>query len=217
MNPIAQKGDIYYMDGPNLPSYTGDFQRYLIDTIKHRSGSLDISGLAKKKQVPGGDSIEQMRDVMSAPFQLESRYVEVAVEQVGTQMVSNVFQYATLDGRMRLLGVDGMTPEDFDYRAGDMVPSSEPNFDFWKLFSFKIAPGSAHGSSKNAKEVKAVTLFKAGALSLHGLYRQMEFPENPDVIIQELQKEHEMGIGGAPKGAGKQPRQNRNQRNGQPM
>lgn len=214
MNPIAQKGDIYYMDGPNLPAYTGDFQRYLIDTIKHRSGSLDISGLAKKKQVPGGDSIEQMRDVMSGPFQLESRYVEVAVEQVGTQMVSNVFQYATLDGRMRLLGADGMTPEDFDYRSGDMIPSSEPIFDFWKLFSFKIAPGSAHGSSKIQKKVEAVTLYKAGALSLHGLYRQMEFPENPDVIIGEMQKEHEMGIGGPPKGAGKQSRPNRAQRTG---
>jgi hypothetical protein len=217
MTSLAQVGDLRYMDPPNLPSYTGEFQRYLIETIKRRSGSLDITGLAKKKQVPGGDSIEQMRDVMSGPFQLESRYVEVAVEEVGTQMVSNVFQYATLDGRMRVLGADGMTPEDFDYRAGDMVPSSEPREDFWKKFSFKIAPGSAHGSSKTQKKIEALTLYKAGALSFHGLYRQMEFPENPDVVIAEMQKEREMGIGGAPKGAGKQPRANRNQRVGQPM
>jgi hypothetical protein len=216
-NPIYQKGDMAYMDPPILPSYVGEFLRYNVETIKKRSGSLDISGLAKKKQVPGGEAIEQMRETMSGPFQLESRYVEVALEQAGEQMVSNIFQYATLSGRMQILGVDGETPEDFDYNAGTMVPSSAPKESHWRTFSMKIAPGSTHGMSKMQKKVEAFTMFKAGALSMAGLYRQTEFPENVDAVQKEMLAEHEKGIGGAPKGAGRQPRQNRSQRTGSPL
>jgi hypothetical protein len=71
--------------------------------------------------------------------------------------------------------------------------------------------------SKMQKKVEAFTMFKAGALSMAGLYRQTEFPKNVDAVQKEMLAEHEKGIGGAPKGAGRQPRQNRSQRTGSPL
>lgn len=215
LNPIAQVGSLRWMDAPTLPSYVGEFLRYCVDTVKRRSGSLDVQGLSKKKQVPGGDAVEQMRDSMSSPFRLEGRYLEAALEQVGTQTVSNIIQYATLDSRLALLGADGMTKEDFDYRAGTLAPAGTPMEDHWKLFPVKITPGSAHGTSRTQRDVRAFTMFKGGALSRRGLYRQTEFPEKWDVVSKEM-KEEQQEFGLAP-GGGKQPRQNRRQRNGSPI
>lgn len=213
LNPIAQKGDVYWMEAPQVPSYVGDFLKYLVDTVKRRSGSLDIQGISRKKQVPGGDAIEQMRDSLSAPFQLEERYLEAGIGKAGEQVVSNVFQYATLDGRLRVLGGDGVTWSDFDYSPDTMVPYSQPREDHWKTFSVRIAPGSGHGSSKQQKKTEAFTLYKAGGLSLQGLYEAIDFPADPKVEMQRIQQERSMGIGVQ----GKQPRQNRSQRQGQPI
>ena len=121
LNPIANINEFKEMQAPQLPGQVADWLRYLVDDVKRRSGSLDVQGLGKKKQVSGADAIESMRDSMSSPFRLEGRYIEIALEEAGTQMVSNVFQYATLDGRLRVLGGDGVTPEDFDYRSNELT------------------------------------------------------------------------------------------------
>lgn len=214
LNPIANINEFKEMQAPSLPQQVGEWLKYLVDTIKRRSGSLDIQGLSRKNQAPGGDAIEQMRDTMSSPFRLEGRYLESALESAGRQTISNVFQFATLDGRLRVLGKDGMTWEDFSfYRDKLMTPDIESPQDHWRSFAMKIAPGSSHGSSKNQKKIEAFTLYKAGALSMKGLYELIDAPLNAETEMQRLKEEHEMGIGAA----GKQPRQNRNQRNGKPM
>ncbi len=74
LNPIANINEFKEMSAPNLPQQVGEWLKYLVDTVKRRSGSLDIQGLSRKNQAPGGDAIEQMRDTMSSPFRLEGRY-----------------------------------------------------------------------------------------------------------------------------------------------
>ena len=208
MNPMAAPTDLRWMEAPTLPSYVGDFMRYLVDTIKKRSGSLDIQGLSRKKQAPGGEAIEQMRDTLSGPFRLEGRYLEAAMEQVAEQILSNIFQFCDVDERLRVLGADGMTWEDFDYKAGDMVPATECREDWWRSFSIQIAPGSLHGNSKSNRDQKAFMLAQAGKLSMRGLYRQTEFPEDVDQVMKELAEEHQQGIGAAPqKGRTPRPKQ----------
>lgn len=216
VNPVYQKGDVSWMDPPIVPPYVGEFLRYLVDDLKKRAGSIDIQGLARKKQVPGGDAIEQMRDTMSSPFQLEGRYLEVAMKKAGKQIVSNIFQFATLSSRLKVLGSDGMTYEDFDYNAGSMVPASAPREDHWRKFGVHIAPGSTHGSSKQQKRIEAFTLRQTGNLSMKGLYTLADVQYPYEQAIHELSEEHQAGIGVAPQ-KGRTPRQNRSQRQGNPV
>ena len=209
LNPIANPAtDFRWMDAPQLPGYVQTWVGYLVDTIKKRSGTLDVTGLSRKKQAPAGEAIEQMRDSMSGPLRLEGRYLEAALEQCGEQSVSNIFQFATLDKRLSVLGADGMTWEDFDYRAGEMKPAGENVEDWWRQFSIQIAPGSLHGASKAQKDQKAFIMAQSGKLSMRGLYRQTEFPEDPDRVMAELKEEHDAGIGVAPqKGRTPRPKQ----------
>lgn len=217
LNPVANPAtDFMEKQAPNLPSQVEMWMRYLVDTIKKRSGSLDIMGMARKKQVPGGDTIAQMQDSMSGPFRLEGRYVEAALRGAGKQMISNIFQYATLDQRMRVLGADGMTWEDFDYYAKSMVPSSAPKEDHWRLFPIKIAPGSTHGNQKSRLAQIAMVLAGQGKLSMRGLYRLLEMTESAEDNMKEIAEEHEAGIGVAP-AKGKSPRMTRGQKNGSPV
>lgn len=198
--------DLKWMDPPTVPQYVGDFLRYLVDTIRRRSGSLDISGLARKKQAPGGDTVESMRDAMSGPLRLEGRYVEDTIRQAAIQSTSHVFQFFTLSQRLRLLGADGQTWEDYDYNAQSMVPAGAPKEDWWRMFSVNVAQGSMHGQSEFQKKQEAYVLRRSGDLSRAGLYRRIKFPEKVEQIEQEMQQEKKDGV---PGGTGRVPRQTR--------
>ena len=213
LNANAQVGqDVRYMDPPVIPSYTQQhLGGYLIPTFNQRAGTMDMSALTKKKQVPGADSIEQMRDSMTAPFRMESRYVESFLIQAGIQAISNIFQYYTWDQRMRMLGADGQTWEDFDYDPRSMVPSSQPKEDHWKLFSILIKQGSLHGASKDREKMMAIQLAKMNKISLRELYRRLEVA-NGDQIIKEMAEEAK--IMGAMQQHGRTPRGGRGERTG---
>ncbi len=204
--------DVRYMDPPVVPPYTQQhLGGYLIPTFNQRAGQLDVGGMLKKKQVPGGDTIEQMRDSMTPPFRLESRYVESFLMTAGIQAISNIFQYYGWEQRLRILGADGQTWEDFDYDPKSMVPSSMPKEDHWKLFSILVKPGSLLGSAKDREKLMAVQLAKMSKISIRELYRRLEVA-NGDQILKEMVEEAKMlGAVGA---QGRTPRGSRGQRNG---
>jgi len=219
MNPTGDPvRDLRRLDPPIIPAYVAESLRYAIDTIKKRSGSLDISGLARKKQVPGGDAIENMRDAMSSPFQLEGRYVEAALKRAGIQAVSHVFQFTTLERRLQVLGPDGQTEQDYQPPYGSMSMMSSPKEDHWKKFPFKIAPGSMHSASKFQRKSEAIVLRRQGDLSMQGLYELAEVPLSYEIEKTRLMQEHKEGIGPQPKkAAAGAPRTSRSQRTGSPI
>jgi len=205
--------DIRRMDPPQLPSYVESFLRYLVETVKRRSGSIDIMGLARKKQAPSGEAVENMRDTMSSPFQLEGRYVEAGLKRAAIQAVSHVFQFADLSRRLMVLGPDGQTWQDYQPPIGKMV-LPHPQEDHWKKFAVHIAPGSMHGASKFQKKSEAVLLRRQGDLSRKGLWRLAEIPDDVNLVEKELMAERKEGIGPATKGSA---RQTRSQRQGNPL
>ena len=214
LNPGANPGvDFLEKQAPALPPQVEMWSRYLLEAIRRRSGQLDISGLSRKNQVPGSDTLAQMQDSMSGPYRLEGRYVESALKRAAKQLVSNIIQYATMEQRLRVLGADGISWADFTYEPGKMSNIASPREDQWRMFSVRIAQGSTHGTSKFARQVQSFNLFRAGGLSLHGLYRQLEIPESIDQNIKEMLEERQMQVG--PGGA--QVRQKRSERTGSPM
>ncbi len=215
LNPIANPAvDFLEKQAPSLPPQVEMWSRYLLEAIKRRSGVLDVTGLSRKNQVPGSDTMAQMQDAMSGPYRLEGRYVESALKRAAKQLVSNVIQYANVDQRLRVLGADGISWADFTYEVRTMANLSSPREDHWRMFSIRIAQGSTHGTTKFARKVEAFNLFRAGGLSLHGLYRMLEIPESIDQNLLEMAQEQQAGVG---PGSGRVLRQKRSERTGSPL
>jgi len=215
VNPVADASSVREMTAPNLPGQVEFWAKYLVDRIRQRQPVIDMQQLARKKQLPSGEAQEQMRDTMSGPMRLESRYIEAALKQAARQTVSNIIQYATLDERLKYLGDDGWTMQDFDYSPKMLSPHAGQKEDHWKRFSVTVRQGTQHGAARQQKKVEAFTMAKAGYLSGEGLYEQTQFPASWEVESKRIQEEHKQGFGQQPKG--RQERQTRSQRNGSPI
>lgn len=206
--------DVRYMDPPPLPSYIFQFGQSCLSEFERLSGFMDTSKLAGKKQVPSGDSIEQMRDMQNTSARLEGRYIEAFLRDAGQIAIPNIFQFYTASRRLRIMGANGLTWEDFDYDPGSMVPEGVPPEDHIKNFAIEVAPGSLLGANRDRNKLMAVQLFKIGAISRASLLKMLEIP-NPQEIEKELIKENQEGISQAGVGrGGSTPRATRNQRQG---
>jgi hypothetical protein len=192
--PVAQVGDIRYVDPPSLPGDILPFmQNYLQPSLERHSGTLDPTQLSRKKQAPAADSVESMKDGLQAGFRLEGRYIEAFLGEAGIQAVSNIFQFWTREQRVRLLGADGQTYEDFDFKPGSMVPYTQPQEDHWKLFAFEVGQGTLLGSPARERKMIALQLFKMGGISIRELHRALDL-QNSSQIMKEMEEEHELGL-----------------------
>ena len=207
--------DVRYIPPPEIPAYVMNVLQYLASEFDRLDGTIDPASFGKKKQVPGGDTIEQMREMMNTPTQLESRYGELFLRDAGIQAMSNVFQYFTTPMRLRLLGKDGLSLEDFNYEGNDLIPDNVTREDHWKNFAMQVTPGTLLGSSRDREKMTAIAMAEKGVLPLRKMWEVTE-AGNPDVLFKMMQEEHEMGIGPkAPKASGQSTsKMNRSQRTG---
>lgn len=205
VNPTADPTAIRYVEPPQLPGYVTQSQQYLLSQFERHAGTFDPGSLAKKKQVPGGDAIEQMRDLQAPHFRMEGRFIERMLKDSGILAVSNVFQYFDRPQRMRMLGADGLTYEDFDWQPDSMVPATQIKQNFFRMFSMHVAQGSLHGSARDRERQVAIVLQRSGVISRQELLRKLEWAHAGKIkqILQELKEEHEAALGGA---AGRTPR-----------
>ena len=213
LTPTANPStDIQWSPSPDIPQSV--FQAlisYLLPQFRTHAGMMDIQGIAKKKQLPGGEAIEQMTDAMPSPHRMESAAIEELLLDSAPQAISNIIQHFTRSERMHILGKDGMTWEDFTWKPDEMIPSGEIKSAFWRQFSLEFERGSLHGGSKDREKQVAISMAAKKLTSIRDMLRRLGY-SNPDKILQEIKEEAEMGFGG---GAGRAPRTTRGQRNGQ--
>lgn len=213
MNNTADIRDIRALDPPNLPAYVFEFSRYLMGSFDRHAGSTDMGQLMKKKQVPGGEAMEQIRDAQSAPIRYEGRFIETFLRDAGRIAVSHYLQYFNRKDRYWILGDDGVTWSDYEWDPSTMIPANQARETFYQLYRIIIAPGSLHGANKDRDQTKALILFRSGALSLETLLTKADIG-NVQEEITKIAKERELGL--IPGGAqGRTPRMTRGQRNGQ--
>lgn len=206
--PNAQMTDLTYMNPPAIPSWVLQFHQYLTSEFDRLSGAMDINAMTKKKQVPGGDTIEAMKESMNSVTRLEGRWIEDFLEESGVQAVSNFFQYFDLKTRVMMLANDGISWEDLNRTGPNLMPEGVPKEDHWRNFAMKIGTGSLLSSAKDREKSMAIQLASRGMIPLKYLYEKLEIPmEN----LAELEKEKQAQI--VP--SGKSPRSSRGQRNGQ--
>ena len=216
VSPVASPSDVRYIEPPQLPAYVIQMLlSYLLPTHDRRAGRLDIGRLLGKKQIPGSDTIEGMREVMGSPFRLESRFIEVFLEDVGEQAISNAIQFFGRRRREAILGPRGDVREDFDLKPDAMAPWAMQQETHWKNFAFKVERGSLHGASKDRDRITAITLAKMRMISRAKLLRVLEI-HDADKIEQELAEEQKQMLD-AMQASGRTPRLSRGQRNGSPI
>lgn len=191
---------VKYMEPPPIPQYVLELYKMLSSEYDRLSGSVDVSGLQKKKQVPSGDSIDVMRDTQNTGLRLEERQLEIFLRDAGKQAVSNEIQFTTADYRFQMLGELGFTKEDFNGDLGTMLPedkAAQP--DFHKQFAMTISAGSLHSGAKDREKQVAVGLAGKQLLPIVDLYEKLEIPD-PQGTYERLLKQHEqLGQGQKPK------------------
>jgi len=214
LTPIANPStDVKFIDPPQLPAYVEQQRQYLLQSFREHSGSLDLGSMQKKKQLPGGDTIEQFKDAQSAPRRRQLRNIEAFLEDTGRIAVSNIIQFYSMAQRIKILGSEGNTKQDFDAKPGTMFHWSGQPEEFYQNFAIEVAPGSLHAGSKDREKQVAIALRRSHDISRRELYRRLDIG-NADQIEGELQAEGPTGP--PPKGQGRQS-MTRGQKNGSPV
>lgn len=95
----------------------------LIQLFDQQSGMLDPSRLMAKKQIPAGDTIEQLRDTQQGPFRVKGRLMEAMMRQLGRLQIPDILQFYCMHKMISMFGTDGLTVEHFDYDPGNMIPA----------------------------------------------------------------------------------------------
>jgi hypothetical protein len=210
--------DVHFADPPQIPNYVMEMlAQFLGPEFDKLAGIVDIANLAKKGQIPGGDTIEQMRDSLQTALRLEGRYIESFLKDAGIQAVSHIFQFYSAKRRMKLLGPDGFSLQDLDFDPGKLTPHSENKYDHWKNFQVNVVPGSTHGGARDRSKQLYMALFNMGAIDQRTLLKKLEIP-NAGQIRSQLSEDHQaMAALGMQPGGGASPRMTRGQRNGSPV
>lgn len=201
MGPLGDPSrDIRYMEQPPIPPWVFQFlQQYLIPEFDRLSGLVDMTQLAGKNQAPGGDTIQAMKDSFQTSVQLKGRRIEDFLRDAGVQCLSNVFQFYTAKQRMMILGSDGITPQDFDFDPGSLVPNSAmERSSHWRNFSMTVIPGSLHSGAKDRDKQTAMALYKMQAISRKKLLETLEINDVEGVERQIYEEVAQMKAAMAP-------------------
>ena len=89
---------------PNLPSFVFQMLGWASREMDRSSGIAAVSEALHKKQVPSGDTIDNVRQAQQTPLRLKGRNIEVTLRELGSMQVQNFFQFYTDNRRMYLPG-----------------------------------------------------------------------------------------------------------------
>jgi hypothetical protein len=205
-----------YASSPSLPGFVFETMLYFQRELDSQSGFLDLQGLTRRGIIPAGDTIESLKQNQQTMVRLKVRYIEGFFKELGTQFVSNAFQFYTMKRRIHMLGSEGLTFEDFDLDPETMIPAEVNPEVYFRNFGFYVAPGSLLDSNRTQKALLMLQLRRMGDMDLKNLLEALDLGSMYDSIKKNLQGEgadflinaikQKMG-GGAPSAEGMSPQQ----------
>jgi hypothetical protein len=203
-SPVAsQKPD--FTSAPNLPSYVMQMMMLAAREMDN-SVSGAVSQAAQKKQVPSGESLDKIKEAQLTPIRLKGRNIEVFLRDLGSQQISNIFQFYDAKRRLFLLGPKGLTFEDFDWDPQTMIPAGVPPEDHARRFKFMIEPDSLLNARRVEKAMIMLRLRLMGDMDRKHLYEILDLGYDVEDVEKELKREAQAGIPMRPPGkGGKQP------------
>jgi len=184
-----------------LDSSVFEFVKNLTEQEDYQMGVRDISALGKMKSGASTDSLEKILELAGPIVKGISRDMERSMRDLADMFKFMVFQYDTTPTLLRIIGPDGITPENYDYKPGNLVPSHLPgeNKDKPSVFtdqqrakymadhiSFIIMPGTLHQITQTSQKLVFLQLWK------------MQYPLDPWTLGEVLQLGN---VGKVPDGA----------------
>lgn len=174
---------------PNLPGFVLNVLGIASKEQDFGSGIAAYNQMIGKKQVPGGDTFDQVRNAQNTPIRLQGRMIEAFMEEVGELLLPSIAQFYTLQRRILMLGMDGITDEDTDWDAGSMVPAGMSVQDYIRQFEFKVVPDSLLRINQMDKVRALFELRKMGDVDRQTLIESMDMGLNYDTIIARMKQE----------------------------
>jgi hypothetical protein len=109
-----------------IEGWVEDFRKYLNEEEDYEMGVRDITALAKMKSGAGLDSLEKALEQAGPIVKSIARDMERQMRDFAEMFKWLVLQYYTTPRIMRVVGLDGITPENFDFQPGNLIPSHLP-------------------------------------------------------------------------------------------
>lgn len=174
---------------PQLPAFVLAVLQLAAREMDASSGIAAMAEAVRKNQVPGSDTLESIKQSQQTPIRLKGRNMEVFLRHFGSMTISNVFQFYTAQRRYWMLGPDGLTYEDFDWKPGEMVPAGVRAEDHIRNFQFLIHPGTLLNIAQEKKAQVLMMLRKNRDLDRTTLLEHLDLGVDPDRINKALQQE----------------------------
>lgn len=150
---------------------------YLDNQMDYLTASRDLTAMAKAKQIPSSDSIEKLMEMAGPVTRDISEGMRQSLMELGGMVGALIMQWYTLPRRLKILGPDGITEQDYDFDPQNMIPSHFPwesptapsayslfqrGLSHLDNFIFHITPGSLHEITQTSKQLMLLQLFKLG-------------------------------------------------------
>lgn len=178
-----------YKQPPALPAYVLQMETSINREMDMFSGASAVAQAAGKKQVPSGDSLEQITNSRNTPIRMMGRGIETFIRDAGRLFVPNALQFYTAERRVDLMGSQGLLPADFDARPSSLVPADVKPETYSRKFKFNIEQGTLLNVQKTERINMALKLRAMQAISLKQLYKILDFnidvKKNEDELIEE--------------------------------
>lgn len=178
-----------FRPAPNLPAYVLQLHSIVNSEMDMSSGAAAVADAARKKQVPSGDSLDQIQQARNTPVRLMGRAIEGFIGDLGQLFIPGMLQFYTAERRTNLLGSHGLVPADYDASPGTLVPHGMEPEAYARKFKFRIERGSLLSVQRTERINYAIKLFAMRAMSLQQLYRILDLNIDVPRMMKEMLEE----------------------------
>jgi hypothetical protein len=184
-------------DGPNpqVLAMASELWDKLTTKFADLSGTANLSALLQLRQLPSADTIQKYYEALTPEIRQEARQVEIFLRDLAEMLKVNYFQFLSQAKRVQILGLGGVTLNDFDFDPGQMVPALlpgqtgyTPELDatlttrdqraqfFHKQFIFVVAPNSVLAMDATERKMMRFQLARMGYFDFWSLHETLETP-----------------------------------------
>jgi len=201
----------YNATSPQEPKMinVGQLPGYVLPTLQHvtremneRSGIAAVGEAVRKKQVPGGDTLDQIRQSQQGPIRYKGRNIETCISELGQQMVPNLFQFYNRDERFKVPAAPGAPSVFMDWNGSKMMPETMQPAEYIRNFDFTVIEGSLLGLQRVEQGQNLLKLYLGHVISRKTLCEKLNklgfIYIDPDEEEKRLIHEAQTGTAAAP-------------------
>lgn len=168
---------------PNVPAYVLQLLSIIFKEMDQESGVASVSEAMSKNQIPGADTLEQIKQSKQTTIRLKGRSIESSLSDVGQLAVPSIMQFYSLKRRLWMFGAKGVVPQDFDFDAKTMIPDQENPWTHVRSFPFILQHGTLLKLDHVQKAVAAMNLAGMGKIDDKTLLETIDLGFDVDEVL----------------------------------